>query len=282
MIALKTQPLTTSEEGGPSRVWTAILSRAALRKKGKKEWCLISIPDYCSDIETFHAVYADKTIPREVVRDAFLDHWTAVNWYLSEFPSSPRWALEAWLMTGMGTAETAERMDSSAPYLAVDVYRRAFFAVGAEQLENPGWMHRYLWGPGALHRSNRYYYDFFLKAVAFYCGPKMLEEALSGKPLSSEASTVLRNFAMGAREKMVLTDINVRNTLSGMERAPMVEAAVVEWKAEAPPAPRSHPAMEALADAIKAQVGILLPGTGTQDTYEFTSEKYGDDNAQNE
>lgn len=265
-----------AERGGPARVWATILLRSSLKAKQDTSWRLIPMEDGFEDIEDFHAVYIDRSLPQSVVRDAYPDHWTALHWFLGEFQTSLRWPLEAWLMTGQGSLEIAKKIDPSWPSLAVDIYRRAFFSLSEEQIQTPGWMFRYIWGPGMAHKSSRYYYDFFLKAVSFYKGPEMLEKVLSGDALEGEAVEVLRSLAMGLRDRLVLTDINVRNTLSNSERAPLVENAVAQWKAEAPPAFQSNPLLDQLSEVIKAKVSVLPPGVALQDTYEFTSEKYED------
>lgn len=264
------------EKGGPSRVWTAILSRAELRKKKKETWRLIPLEENAGDVDAFHQLYIDRKIPQEVVKDAFPDHWAALTWFMADFQTSLRWPLEAWLLAGLSSMDAAKKIDPGCPALAVDIYRRAFFAVDEDRRSNPGWMFRYIWGPGMAHRSGRYYYDFFFKAVAFYKGPESLERVLSGDALDPSTSSVLRDFAMGLRDRLVLTDINVRNTLSSSERAPLVENAVAVWKGEQPPIPQTNPALEQLASAVKSMVGVVLPEAGYEETYEFSSEKYKD------
>lgn len=275
-------PATRAESGGPSRVWAAILSRADLKRKEDDTWRVIPLEPGSEDIEAFHQVYSDHSIPQASVKDAFPDHWAALHWYMSEFQTSLRWPIEAWLMTGMDSVEVAKKIDPSCPTLAVDIYRRAFFHVTDAEVKNPGWMFRYIWGPGMAHRSSRYYFDFFLKAVAFYKGVTVLEQVLSGDALDPETSEILRNLARGLRDRLMLTDINISNTLSSSERAPLVENAFSVWRTESPPPPQSNPILDQLAATVKQQVGVMLPGSDTQGVYEFSSEKYEDADETNE
>lgn len=273
-------PKIKAERGGPSRVWTAILSRADLKKNKDDSWRVIPLEPGSTDIEAFHAVYIDHSIPQASVKDAFPDQWAALHWYMSEFQTSLRWPIEAWLMTGMDSVEVAKKIDPSCPTLAVDIYRRAFFNVTEDDVRNPGWMFRYIWGPGMAHKSSRYYFDFFLKAVAFYKGVSTLEQVLSGDALDPETSEILRNLARGLRDRLVLTDINISNTLSSSERAPLVENALSVWRAESPPPPQTNPILDQLAVTVKQQVGIMFPGSDTQNVYEFSSKKYEDEDPQ--
>ncbi len=268
--------MTTAESGGPARAWTAVLSRAALKAKDDPAWRAVPLEPCSADLEAFRAVYSDRGIPQAAVKDAYPDHWTALHWYMAEYRSSTRWPLEAWLLTGMDPAEVAAKVDPSAPLLAVDIYRRAFFNVDQDRKNNPGWMHRYIWGPGMSHRTSRYYYDFFLKAVAFYKGADTLDRILGGDALGERDGTMLRELATGLRDRLVLAESNAFTALPMAERALLVDSAMAAWRAETPPPPPSNPILDDLADEVRRRVGVLMPGTDQEETYEFTSEKYED------
>lgn len=265
-------------EGGPATVWNAVVGRAALRRNDNYSWRLITVPEDCADIEEFYRIYSDRRIPQEVVKDAFPDHFLATTWYVSTFPSSPRWPVEAWLLAGLSVQEVAAKVSPANPVLAVDVYRRAFFSVGDEQRGNPGWMYQHLWGPGLLHRSSLFYYDMVLKVVGLHGGPELLDKVLGTGVLPADSAQRLRELALDLRDRMVLTDLNVRNTLSGEDRSPLVESTLSEWRNSAPPRTAANPALTALAQAIKKEMGILTPGTDTEASYEFLSQKYEDNN----
>lgn len=116
-------------------MWNAVVGRAALRRNDNYSWRLITVPEDCADIEEFYRIYSDRRIPQEVVKDAFPDHFLATTWYVSTFPSSPRWPVEAWLLAGLSVQEVAAKVSPANPVLAVDVYRRAFFQLATNSVE---------------------------------------------------------------------------------------------------------------------------------------------------
>lgn len=261
---------------GPAAIWDTVARKFTLRCRGNYAWKLLTVPLECEDIESYYNLYIDRRIPQEAVKNAYPDHFQATGWYLANFPSSPRWPLEAYLLTGLGTKEIAERISPDSPVLAVDIYKRAFFSITEAQTQNPGWMHQYIWGPGFLHRSALFYYDLVLKLVAFYHGAETLEAMLNMDMLSPDNATKLQNMALDLRNRMALADLNVRNALPVEMRAPLVEASASEWRAAIPAQQALNPALSDLALAIKEEVAILTPGTEAADEYIFTSDKYTD------
>lgn len=272
-----TTKITLSNYGdGPAAIWNTIIRRHSMRCRGSYTWKLMTVPPECEDIEGFYQLYMDRRIPQETVRHAYPDHFKAAGWYTANFPASPRWPLEAYLLTGLGTREVAERISPDVPVLAVDIYKRAFFSIREEQRRNVGWMNQYIWSPAFLHRSSLFYYDLVLKVVAFYHGADLLDDLLNMSILSGDRAFKLQEMALDLRNRMALADLNARSMLPAEMRAPLIEASASEWRLANPPQEALNPALTELASTIKKEVSILVPGTETDKEYNFISEKYTD------
>ena len=117
------------ETGGPSFVWRAMQNLEQLKKQGRETAELFDLPSVYDDIASFYTLATNRDVPQEIVNDAFPDHYMAWKWFLSTYPSSPRWYLEALLLTDLSLAEIANKVGYSISPLVVDIYKRAFFNI---------------------------------------------------------------------------------------------------------------------------------------------------------
>lgn len=263
---------------GPARLWRRIQKRAQIRSRGESP-AVLPIPVEDSDIESFYEVMTDHTIPMEVVEQAFPDHYRAVRWYLSTSQSSPRWLLEAYLLTGRpmdGILQETGMKDFS---LSVDIYRRAFFNVLPEQLESPVWMNTHIWVPGSLHANGLYYYDYILKLAAV-SRPDLILILASPRHLPSEAQKWLRHTVEDHRDRQALAAGNIASKAPVETQVMITENTLRDWRADRESeglAAQDSEALRELMEVVERNVSIPRPEDKLPDIQEFISEKYSDE-----
>lgn len=270
---------STYDTEGPDFVWAALQARAARARIGKTTVPITPLPPEYADIESFFTVFTDHTIPKEVVKDAYPDHFLAVTWYTSAYPSSPRWYLEALLLTEESLQDIAALVAPSAPVLAIDVYKRAFFNITPEKKNNPGWMRQYLWGPASARTNALYYHDFILKMAGFLEGAELLNQLVKPGALSDKASNWLKYTAQDQRLRMVLTSGGAYGKLSPELKMTVAETVHKDWvdKGTGREDELGSAAMQQLMDAVQSSIGVTKTEEELPSQYEFTSKMYDDE-----
>lgn len=271
--------LIAYESGGPDFVWASLKERDAIKRSGKATDELFVSPEEYSDIASFYDVISCRDIPQEVVREAFPDHYKAWQWYLSSYPSSSRWYLEALLLTSLSLSEIVKKLGTGISTLAVDVYKRAFFNVSEEKKHNIGWMRQYVWVPSMSHVTNLYYYDFVYKAAAVYGSVYLLDSLLTPEALSPAAVRWIQSLVKDTRTKHMLTSGNIYTNLSADAEIIIQENIVKAWDSvkntESTTTSITDDAMGKLIEAV-GTTAKLLSNTDEVKTETFKSAKYSD------
>ena len=265
--------------GGPDNVWASLHAKAALNRAKRNTVNMFPLEEGSEDIEQFFEVVMDRTIPQEVVKDAFPDHYRALQWFTSSFPSSARWYVEALLLTPLRVPEIAEVADYDCSPLVIDIYKRAFFSVSPEKRSNNGWMRQYIWTPALEHSTNLYFYDFILKLAACYGGPAVLNTLILPQVMDPKTKSWLRDAVMDQRDRGVLTTSNVYTKLSPEHQIVSQEATCREWQAVQKAADMDGlgtDGMNMLMQAVKKTVKIISSDSEVDNTYRFISEQYAD------
>ena len=271
--------ITFEEGGGPDHVWAFLKEKDAIKKSGKTTDELFELPEAYSDIASFYDVITCRDIPQEVVREAFPDHYKAWQWYLSSYPSSTRWYLEALLLTDLPLAEIVKKLGTEVSTLAVDVYKRAFFNVTKEKKDNLGWMRQYIWVPSMSHLTNLYYYDFVYKSAAVYGSVYLLDSLLSPAELPPAALAWAQKMVRDTRTKHMLTSGNIYTNLSADAEIIVQENIVKAWdsvkEVESTTTSITDDAMTKLIEAVGNTAKLLSDNTEIK-RETFNSAKYSD------
>ena len=269
------------ETGGPSFVWRAMQNLEQLKKQGRETAELFDLPPVYDDIASFYALATNRDVPQEIVNDAFPDHYMAWKWFLSTYPSSPRWYLEALLLTDLSLAEIANKVGYSISPLVVDIYKRAFFNITAEHKNNLGWMRQYIWVPGMTHQSSLFYYDFIYKLAAVYSGIKTIDMLITPEELSTESKKWIRQIISDYRDRYMLTSGNMYANLNIDNQVVVQEAISKEWaeltKASETSSTLTDDAMRLLVDAVGKSAVLLNKSDQLAPIETFQSLKYADD-----
>lgn len=267
------------EEGGPDFVWASLKARDALKREGKTTGELFTLPDLYADIAAFYDVITCRDIPQEVVNQAFPDHYKAWQWYLSSYPSSQKWYVEALLLTDLPLADIVKKLGPDVSPLTVDVYKRAFFNISEEKKKSLGWMRQYIWVPSMSHMTNLYYYDFIYKAAAVYGSPYLLETLLSPEELPPASLQWAQRLVRDTRAKHMLTSGNVYTNLSADNEILVQENIVKAWdsvkEVESTTTSITDEAMTKLIEAV-GNTAKLLSDTSAVNKETFQSAKYSD------
>lgn len=266
-------------------VWARLRAAKAKGRRGERTLPELAAPDRLNaDIAAFHAVLTDHAIPQEAVQKAFPDHYMALGWYTSAHPASGKWYLEALLLTGLSLEEIAMRVDPSAPVLAVDVYKRAFFNVTRERRDNPGWMRQYIWAPSMCKTRVIYFHDFLLKLAGRYAGPDILDQMADPRMMTREAAEWVRGVAQDQRMRTVLMAGGEYSRLGPAEQVAVAEATLKEWATDAKAAGAAvlgDAAMDGLIKAVEGSIGVMRRGEQQPETYTFTSPMFEDGDTAN-
>lgn len=273
--------VTIYEEGGPDFIWNALKAREVLRKEGKSTAELFELPSIYKDIESFHECITCRDIPQEVVNHAFPDHYRAWQWYLSAYPSSPRWYLEALLLSDLSLYEISKKLGDEELTLSIDVYKRAFFNVSKDKRNNLGWMRQYIWVPGMSHITNLYYYDFIYKAAAVYGSVYLLDSLISPDVLSPAALSWAQQMVRDTRARYMLTSGNTYINLNTDNDIIVQENIMRSWDAvnketASSSANITDDAMTRLIEAVGNTAKLLSSGASNKNTETFNSAKYSD------
>ena len=263
---------------GPSRVWRLVQRRAALRISGNDPEVL-PLPDDYSDIEDFYSVMTDRSIRQEIVEDAYPDHYKAMKWYLVTSPSSVRWLLEAWLLTGKTLDDVLSRCGMQDERLAVDVYRRAFFNVTEEQRSSQAWMHANIWVPASMHQTALYYFDYILKLAAV-TKADFIDNLVNPGHLSNDAVRWVRQTVEDIRDRSVLLTGNISSKTPPEYRLTSNENTMKVWREDRASeglAAQDSAALFELMQVVKDKVSILDHDDIQPDRQDFAAEKYTDD-----
>jgi len=264
---------------GPDFVWATLQARGSKSRAGKKTVPLEALSPVYADIEAFYSVFTDHSIPQEVVKNAYPDHYLATTWYTSAYPSSSRWYLEALLLTEADIQTIARCIAPSAPVLAVDVYKRAFFNITPEKKQNPGWMRQYIWGPASARTNALYFHDLILKMAGCFEGIEMLNQLVQPNRLSSEATAWLKATAQEQRLRLVLTTGGAYGKLSPEIQISVTEAVHKDWaeKGTGREDELGNEAMHQLMDAVHNSIGVIKTGEDLPPRYEHITKTYEDD-----
>lgn len=269
------------EKGGPSFVWRSLQNSEQIKKQGRETAELFTLPAVYDDIASFYSLATNRDIPQEVVNDAFPEHFIAWKWFLSTYPSSQRWYLEALLLTDLSCTDIAYKIGDDVSPLVVDIYRRAFFNVTPSCKDNIGWMRQYVWVPGMTHQSTLFYYDFIYKLAAFYSGPVTLDMLSSPQDLSAEHKQWIRKVISDYRDKYVLTSGNMYANLNIDNQVVIHETISKEWaeiaKASENTSTLTDDAMRLLVDAVGKSAVLLNKGAKLDSVENFQSLMYSDD-----
>ena len=273
--------VTIFENGGPDYVWSSLKALDDLRRSGKATHELFRFPEAYSDIRSFYDVITCRDIPQEVVNHAFPDHYKAWQWYLSSYPSSPRWYLEALLLTGLSLKDVAEKLGETVSPLSVDVYKRAFFNIPEDKRNNLGWMRQHVWVPSMSHVTNLYYYDFIYKAAAAYGSVYLLDSLISPSALPPASLAWVQQMVRDTRTKHMLTSGNIYTNLSTETDMLVQENIVKSWdavnkEAESSTANITDDAMTRLIEAVGNTAKLLSSDGSSTLREDFRSAKYSD------
>lgn len=276
-----TSYLITHINRGPDFVWASLRDKSALKKEGKATTSLYELPDIYADIESFFNVLQNKDIPQEVILHAFPDHYKAWQWYISSYPSSQKWYLEALLLTDLPLYKIVEKLGESDSALAVDVYKRAFFNVPDEYKKNLGWMRRHIWVPSMLHTSNLYYYDFIYKSAAVYGSVYLLDTLISPEALPPATLAWTQQMVRDTRAKHMLTSGNMYTNLNTDNNIIVQENIVRYWdsvnkETQSTSANITDDAMHRLIEAVGNTAKLLSSGPSDTNIETFNSVKYSD------
>lgn len=271
-------PVTTDESEGPARLWRRIQRRAHMKARGES-CAVLPIPVEDSDIESFYDVMSDHSIPLEISEQAFPDHYRAMRWYLTTSPSSPRWLLEAFLLTGRTIDDILSSTGLARWSLSVDIYKRAFFDVTPDQLNSPTWMNTHIWVPGSMHTTNLYYYDYILKLAAV-SRPELILTLASPKQLPTDALKWLRMTVEDRRDRVALAAGNIAAKAPVETQVVMNENTYRGWREDRESeglAAQDSEALRELMGVVERYVGIPRHDETLPETQEFQSEKYSDE-----
>lgn len=263
---------------GPARVWRLVQRRAAIRISGNDP-DVLHLPEGYEDIEAFYSVMTDRSIRQEIVEDAYPDHSKALKWYLVTSPSSTRWLLEAWLMTGKTFDDVLSRSGLTDHRLAADVYRRAFFNIEPEQRESQAWMAANIWVPASMHQTALYYFDYILKLAA-YMKADLLDALVKPGHLTNDAVRWVRQTVEDIRDRSVLLTGNISSKVAPEFRITSNENTMKVWREDKLSegiAAQDSAALFELMDVVKNKVSILEHDSKQPDRQDFISEKYSDD-----
>ena len=277
---MMTKTTVVYDKEGPDAVWATLHTKAAIKRSRRNTSAMIPIGSDNEDIERFYEIITDHTIPQEVARDAFPDHYKALSWFTAGYPSSPRWYVEAMLLTDVPLIEITKVAAYDISPLVIDIYKRAFFNVSVEKRQNVGWMRQYIWTPAMEHSTNLYYYDFVLKLAGCYGGPEVLNALVLPSVMSGESKAWLQDVVLDQRDRGVLTSGNVYAKLSPDQQAITQSQTYKDWQAVRDAAASQGvgaDSMQLLMEAVKNTVQIINSESSVDSRYEFISEKYTDD-----
>lgn len=263
---------------GPSRIWRLVQRRAALRAVGNDP-SILPLPEEHGDIESFYSVMTDRSIRQEVVEAAYPDHYKALRWYLVTAPSSTRWLLEAWLLTGKTLDDVLSRAGLTNDRLAVDIYRRAFFNVTDEQRASQAWMHSNVWVPASMHQTALYYFDYILKLAAVMKAD-LIDSLANPAHLSNDAVRWVRQTVEDIRDRSVLLTGNISSKAPPEYRMTANENTMKVWREDRASeglAAQDSAALFELMQVVKDKVAILDHDDVRPDRQDFAAEKYTDE-----
>lgn len=277
----KTSYLTIYNNRGPDFVWASLRDKSALKRDGKATSDFYELPEIYSDIASFFDVINNRDIPQEVILHAFPDHYKAWQWYISSYPSSQKWYLEALLLTDLPLYKIVEKLGETDAALAVDVYKRAFFNIPTEYKNNLGWMRSHIWVPSMLHTSNLYYYDFIYKAAAVYGSVYLLDTLISPEALPPATLAWTQQMVRDNRTKHMLTSGNIYTTLNTDNEIVVQENIVRYWdtinkETQSTSANITDDAMNRLIEAVGNTAKLLSSGASDTTIETFNSAKYSD------
>lgn len=266
--------------GGPARVWETLQRRSTASRAGLNTGDLLQLSDLYADIGSFYEVVMCKTIPQEVTRDAFPDHYLAWQWFISNYPASPKWQLEALILADLPLKIIVKETHGKISPLVIDVYRRAFFNIEKEQKESPGWMHQHVWSPGMSSSSNLYFYDFIYKIAALYGGSRILRAISEPKTLGKDTRKWIADIVDDCRARYMLNVGNMYAKLDDMNKVIVTESIQKEWaalrEATGPSNNVTDVSMDLLIKAVGQTAQLLDKNANRPNRQTFLSAKYDD------